>query len=161
MKISLSMWAVRLPSAFSLPCWLSLARSASSLSLCSGFLDLALPSFLMSLLNWGPLVPIFPHRADNPFPQPARHISSPAPQFMVCHICMSVLWVLLHQAEPKSEGSTQLMLHAIARGTCLRFCSWEAPGLNLKTKSVLMQALVPKEDPSRADAKLNLSCHLR
>lgn len=73
---------------------------------------------------------------------------------------MGVLCVLLHQAEPKSEGSTQLMLHAIARGTCLRFCIREALGLSWKTKSVLMQALVPREAPFRANATLSLSYHL-
>lgn len=73
---------------------------------------------------------------------------------------MGVLWVLLHQAEPRSEGSTQLMLHAIARGTCLRFCIWEAPGLKLKTKFVLTRALLPKEAPFRADGELSHSSNL-
>lgn len=138
MKISLSRLGCPQP---------SLCHSGSASSSISGSWDLALPRFLTSLstgaTSSAPHIPgVAPHRVENPFPQPARHICS---QFKVWHICMGVLRLLLDQAEPKSQGRSQLMLHAIVRGTCLRFCIWEAPGLNLKTKSVLMQALVPKE----------------
>lgn len=137
MKISLSMWAPGLPSAFSLPRWLSL------------FLKPWLPgpgppSFLTELGSTAPHVPgVAPHRADNPFPQPARLISSPALQFKVCHICMGVLWLLPHQAEPKSEGSTQLVLHAIVRGTCLRFLHLGSPRVGLENKNPSSRKLWP------------------
>lgn len=140
MRSSLSMWAARLPSAFSLPCWLSLFLEPWLLG------PLQVPHPPPALGSSAPHIPgVAPHRAENPFPQPARHTSPPALQLKVCTICMGVLWALLHQAEPRSEGSTQLVLHAILRGTCLRFCIWEAPGLDLKTESVLSKLCSPRK----------------